>query len=193
MSAPAELTDLLLASGRGDRPAFERLYRLSSPRLYSLARWLLKRDALAEEIMQEAYVQIWRDAARFDPARASAMTWMAVIVRHCALDELRRKRPELEPGGGSAGSDEDDAMPEPGVAEADPDAGPLELALADGDRRQLGICLETLSEMQRQSILLAFLRGLTHSEVASALAAPLGSVKSWVRRGLEQLKRCLTS
>lgn len=193
MSAPAELTDLLLASGRGDRRAFERLYRLSSPRLFSLARWLLKRDALAEEIVQEAYVQIWRDAGRFDPERSAAMTWMAVIVRHRALDELRRKRPELDAGSGSSGGDDDDMPNEPGAAEADEGPGPLELALADGDRRRLGVCLDGLTDMQRQSILLAFLRGLTHTEVAAALAAPLGSVKSWVRRGLEQLKRCLTS
>lgn len=178
MSEPAELEALLLACAHGDRAAFRRLYEQTSGRLMALCRRMMRTEEQAEDVLQEAYVQIWRDAASFDPARASAATWLAVLVRHRALDALRRRREE-------ALGDEDLA------AVADETPGPLDLTLAAVDGRRLHLCLDGLGERQRESILLAFLRGLSHPQVSAAMAAPLGSVKSWIRRGLEQLKRCL--
>ncbi|TCO80291.1 RNA polymerase sigma-70 factor (ECF subfamily) [Plasticicumulans lactativorans] len=178
MNELAELEALLLACAQGDRAAFRRLYEQTSGRLMALCRRMMHTEEQAEDVLQEAYVQIWRDAASFDPARASAATWLAVLVRHRALDALRRRREE-------ALGDEELA------AVADETPGPLDLTLAAVDGRRLHLCLDGLGERQRESILLAFLRGLSHPQVSAAMAAPLGSVKSWIRRGLEQLKRCL--
>jgi RNA polymerase sigma-70 factor, ECF subfamily len=181
MNAPSEsLDELLLRCGRGDHPAFEQLYRLAAPRLFALCRRMLRNEELAEESLQESFVQIWRDAARFDPHRALATTWMGVIVRHRCLDLLRRKRPEVS-------LEDEDTFIEP----VDDGAGPLELTLRQADHHALGRCLKTLSEPQRLSITLAFYRGFSHQQLGAYLATPVGTVKSWIRRGLMQLKRCL--
>lgn len=172
--------DLLLRCGRGDHPAFEQLYRLTASRLFALCRRMLRHEELAEEALQESFVQIWRDAGQFDPHRALALTWMGVIVRHRCLDLLRRKRPEVS-------LEDDGTFIEP----ADDGPGPLELTLHHADRHALGHCLKTLSEAQRLSITLAFYRGFSHQQLSAYLATPMGTVKSWIRRGLMQLKRCL--
>lgn len=172
------LQALLADCARRDRDAFERLYRLTAPRLFAMCLSMLRREDLAEEVLQEAYLQIWRDAARFDPDRAAAMTWMAVIVRHRALDLLRRKT-EVR-----LGEQQDHDAPDTGP-------GPLEVLQRGFDNRALELCLEQLSEEQRNSIVLSFFRGFTHQQLSDYLAAPLGTVKSWIRRGLGQLKRCL--
>ncbi len=175
-----QLDELLLQCGRSDHQAFEQLYRIAAPRLFALCRRMLRREELAEEALQESFLQIWRDAAQFDPNRAMAMTWMGVIVRHRCLDLLRRRRPE--------DSLEDyDTFIEP----ADDSAGPLELTLRWADHHALGHCLKTLSESQRLSITLAFYRGFSHQQLSAYLATPVGTVKSWIRRGLIQLKQCL--
>lgn len=172
------LQALLADCARRDQSAFERLYRLTAPRLFALCISMLRREDLAEEVLQEAFLQIWRDAARFDPNRATAMTWMAVIIRHRALDLLRRRTESRfgEPEGYDA---------------PDTEPGPLEVLLRGFDNHALELCLEQLSEEQRKSIVLSFFRGFTHQQLSDYLAAPLGTVKSWIRRGLGQLKRCL--
>ncbi len=174
------LQALLARCARQDRAAFEELYRLTSPKLFSLCSYLLRRQSLAEDALQEAFMQIWRDAGRFDPARSQPMTWMGVIVRHRALDLLRRQRP--------ATSLDD----QPWLAEGEDDQpGPLEGLLDWANAQELKRCLDELTEQHRESVILAFLRGLTHQQLSEHLATPLGTVKSWVRRGLGQLQRCL--
>ena len=174
------LQGLLLACGRGDHAAFQQLYQRTAPKLFALCRRLLRREQLAEEALQEAFIQIWRDAARYDPGRSLPLTWMGVIVRHRCLDLLRRRRPES--------SLEDEAT---FVEPADDAAGPLELMLSVADSHALAHCLRTLSEQQRMCITLAFYRGFTHQQLSGYLATPVGTVKSWIRRGLQRLKRCL--
>lgn len=171
---------LLRDCARGDHDAFERLYELAAPKLFALCRRLMRRDELAEEVLQETFVQIWRDVDRYDPERALPLTWMGVIARHRCLDVLRRHRPEI-------GLDDESTFVEP----VDEGAGPLELALRVADRHALAHCLRTLSEQQRMSLTLAFYRGFTHEQLSDYLATPLGTVKSWIRRGLQQLRRCL--
>jgi RNA polymerase sigma-70 factor (ECF subfamily) len=165
---------LLAGCARRDRDAFARLYRSTSRKLFGLALRIVGREAVAEEVLQEAYVQIWRDAERFDPAYGEAMTWMAGIVRHRAIDAVRRRRPEV-----SASGDDDARIPEPSEWPQHVDA----LALRH--------CLEELGPEQQRSITLAYYAGMTHVELSRALAAPVGTVKSWIRRGLVQLKGCL--
>lgn len=175
-----DLATLLYQTALGDQRAFDRLYRLTSPQMYGAALALLRRRDLAEDVLQEAYVKVWHAAGSYQPERGSPLTWLGTIVRRCAIDRLRRRRQEGE----SLPEEEWDAI-------ADDAPGPLQAAIADADARRLGICLDQLDERQRESVALAFLHGLTHSELAERLAAPLGTVKAWVRRGLDKLRTCL--
>lgn len=175
-----DLATLIYRTALGDRRAFDSLYRQTSPQLFGAAIALLRRRDIAEEVLQEAYVKVWHSASSYQAERGSATTWLGTIVRRCAIDRLRRRHLEGE------------SLPEEEWAEIADDApGPLQNVLADADARRLGNCLEHLDERQRESVSLAFFHGLTHSELATHLAAPLGTVKAWVRRGLDKLRTCL--
>ncbi|HEY9398181.1 MAG TPA: sigma-70 family RNA polymerase sigma factor [Burkholderiales bacterium] len=179
------LQHLLLACARQDREAFALLYRTTSPKLYGIALRILKRADWAEEILQECYVSIWTHAGTYAAGRAAPMTWMTSIVRNRCLDALRR--PSLEVV--LQATEPDGANPLDGFASDRPD--PLDQLAQASDARALRGCLEALEARQRQAILLAFYEGLTHTELALQLRQPLGTVKTWVRRGLERLKGCL--
>ncbi|MCB1714131.1 MAG: sigma-70 family RNA polymerase sigma factor [Candidatus Competibacteraceae bacterium] len=181
MPPPPELLQKLLrACAQSDHDAFAQLYQQAAPKLFALCRYMLRDDNLAEEALQETFVQIWRDAADYNPHRALAMTWMSVIARHRCLDLLRRRQATL--------SLDDDLSQLELVDQA---AGPLELTAHWSDRQALGRCLKTLTEQQRLSITMAFYRGFSHQQLSAYLAIPIGTVKSWIRRGLNQLQRCL--
>lgn len=175
-----ELALLIHQTALGDQRAFDRLYRQTSPQMFGVALALLRRRDLAEDVLQEAYVKVWHAASTYQAERGSATTWLGTIVRRCAIDRLRRRRQE-----GVSLTEEDWA------AIADDSPGPLQNVMADADARRLGICLDQLDERQRESVALAFFHGLTHSELAERLASPLGTVKAWVRRGLDRLRSCL--
>lgn len=171
---------LIAATAEGDRSAFAALYQEASGRLMAIALRMMGRRELAEEILQEAFVAIWRRAGQFDETRGRSFTWLAAIVRYRAIDRLRagrRERQEVELPDDSEGS-----LPETLVFDPRFD-GPEAIAVRD--------CLGRLSEEQRRAILLAYYYGLTHEELAERLGAPLGTVKSRVRRGLLQLRACL--
>ncbi len=141
---------------------------------------LLGRQDLAEEVLQEAFVRIWYNASRYEAHLAAPMTWMINITRNLAIDQLRKRREQPLADG------QQDALL---------DEGPSAYERLDSEReaRALNRCLDTLDGMQRQSITVAYFQGLSCSELAEHLAAPLGSVKSWIRRGMERLRRCLES
>ena len=172
------LIALVRGCARGDERALARLYRLTAPRLFALALAILKDRGNAEEALQESFVSIWSNAHRFEPERGSVMTWMVTIVRNRAFTLLRRRHPRAE----AMAAAED-------VPAAAPD--PLESALRSSALRALATCLERLEPKQRMTIQLAYLQGYTHQELAQRLSAPLGTVKSWIRRGLVSLKDCL--
>jgi RNA polymerase sigma-70 factor (ECF subfamily) len=180
MTGPDPLKDLLAACAQRDRAAFSRLYQSTSAKLYGVAVRILRREDWAEEVLQECYVSIWTHAPEYRPALAAPMTWMTSIVRNRCLDWLRRPRAEV--------ADEDGALVE--SAESD-NPGPLAELERAKDARALARCLQGLEAKQRQAIALAFYDGLSHSELASHLREPLGTVKTWVRRGLLRLKSCL--
>lgn len=152
----------------GDRVAFRLLYASTAPRLHAIALRMSRRGDLAQDAVQECYLRIWRKAGSFDPARGLALPWMATILRHVVLDRLPAERPY-----------EDVAEVEIAVPPAEP-----------GEVR-LHSCLKRLAEMQLKAVLLVYYDGLTHVEVSERLAVPLGTAKSWVRRGIESLKTCL--
>lgn len=193
-SAPSsrsdELAALLARVSLGDRAGFATLYRLTAAHLLGVVLRINSDRAQAEDLLQEVYVKIWGAAGSFDAQRAQPMTWMTSIARHRAIDSLRRKQVEPQWVTTRAGAepDEDDELLD---QLASSDAGPMELLGQAVQARSVAICLKGLTAEQQQTLALAFYQGLSHSEVADQLRQPLGTVKSWVRRGLLALRSCL--
>ena len=177
-----QLNELLIRCGNRDADAFKQLYNSSSPRLYALCKRLMRDDELAEDVLQEGFVKIWNNAASFVTGRGSAMTWMTTIVRNQALDKLRmaKSRPVLAQEG------EYETL-EFASSELAPDS----LKELSDDTQQLLHCMNQLKPEQRECIMAAFYYGNTHDELAEKLSRPLGTVKAWIRRGIEQLRHCL--
>ena len=175
------ITELMARCALRDQRAFAELYRQTSAKLYGVAIRILRRQDWAEEVLQESFVNIWNHIADYSTSRSAPMTWMTAIVRNRALDWLRR--PNLERG------DEDYDL----LVEALPDdaPGPETLLGNSRDARALADCLKQLSGNQRQTIMLAYAHGLSHGELASHLKEPLGTVKTWIRRGLDRLRGCM--
>jgi RNA polymerase sigma-70 factor, ECF subfamily len=174
------LEALLAQVAIGNRAAFDTLYRNTASRLFGICLRVLTQRAEAEDALQDVYTAVWRKAAQFDPAKASATSWLAMIARNKAIDRLRalpsrQSRSSLE------------------LAEnvADPGASPPQQVQTATDRAQLDHCLERLEPRRRSLIRAAFFDGLTYEELAAKIEAPLGSIKSWIRRGLMQLRECL--
>lgn len=161
----------------GDSAAFRRLYDAESPRLYGLALRITGQAALAADAVHDTFLQVWQKAARFDPARGSAAAWLTALVRYRAIDLVRSRARE------TSGV----AIPE----RADPSPGALDALLANAAGAALHRCLATLDDNPRQAIVLAFVEGRSHADLAQDLGAPLGTIKSWIRRGLIALKACL--
>ena len=173
-----ELDPLLRSVATGDRRALADLYRRTSAKLYGICVRLLGSQAEAEEVLQEVYVTVWRKAERFDPTKASPITWLAVLARNKAIDRLRRRRPETNPINDAAE-----------IADEQPSA--LEVLESAQERDRLNGCLEELEDRQRLMIRAAFLDGATYPELAEREGVPLGTMKSWIRRGLLRLRGCL--
>jgi RNA polymerase sigma-70 factor (ECF subfamily) len=179
---PDHLARLLAATGGGDQRAFAELYQACSAHLYGLLLRILQRRDWADEALQDCFLRVWQKSETYAPERGAPLTWLLTIARYRALDLLRMKRPEV-------------AMPEEGeeppLALADPGENPAQRAEEAQGVGQLQDCLRGLQDEQRRSVLLAYYEGYTHQELARAMAAPLGTVKSWVRRGLLRLRECL--
>ncbi len=175
------LAALLARCALGSQAAFAELYRATSPKLFGVALRILRREDWAEEVLQESYVNVWNHAADYAGAKSAPLTWMTSIVRNRCLDWLRRPQQE------TAGEEYDIAVEN----WRDENPGPMEQLLASSEAAALARCLDKLEGRQRQSIMLAFFHGLSHSELAAHLKQPLGTVKTWVRHGLARLKRCL--
>jgi len=184
------LADLLSRIALGDRAAFDRLYRDTSTHLLGVILRIQSDRAQAEDVLQEVYVNVWRAAQSFNPALSQARTWLNSIARNRAIDSLRRRQSEPQTVSRfQAGPDEDETDMLQDIAADTP--GPLALLEQAAEARALGECMQHLSGEQQHSLALAYYQGLTHAEVAQQLGHPLGTVKSWVRRGLQSLKTCL--
>ena len=176
-STSPSLEELLLACARQDQQAFKSLYDELSPPLYAMCLEMLKNRALAEEALQEGFLQVWRDAGKYDSGKSKPQTWVSVIVRYRALDIIRRvKRPEPN------------EVDLPGLRES---VGPMSQLQKRYARQDVRDCLDSLGDKHKDAILLAFFRGLTHRQISDVMISPLGTVKSWIRRGLGKLKTCL--
>lgn len=175
-----QLRQLLAQCSLGNRRAFETLYRSVSPRLHGVALRFMGRPDLAEEVLQESFVRIWHNASRYEAHLSAPLTWMINITRNQAIDQLRKHRDR------PLGDFEEQIL----VDESPSAHDQLNSAR---EANALSRCLDSLESMQRQSITVAYFQGLSCAELADHLAAPLGSVKSWIRRGMERLRRCLES
>jgi RNA polymerase sigma factor (sigma-70 family) len=191
-----DLARLLALAGLGDRAAFAKLYDRTSAHLFAVVLRINRDRSQAEDILQDVYVKVWRSAKSFDAAQSQPLTWLTSIARNGAIDSLRRKQtqPQIQSFAANTGPGDD-----PGDDKdfydtvVDDAAGPLELLSQMTEARALSLCMKGLNPQQRQCVALAFYDGLSHAEVAEQLRQPLGSVKSWVRRGLLALKSCLES
>ena len=193
-----DLARLLARTGLGDRAAFATLYDRTSGHLFAVVLRINRDRGQAEDILQEVFVKVWRAAQTFDVAQSQPLTWLTSIARNRAIDSLRRlqTQPQVLPfaaaeGSGAGGDAPDDRDFYDTVA--DDAAGPMELLSQASEARALSRCMQVLNAQQRQCVALAFYDGLSHAEVAEKLHQPLGTVKSWVRRGLLALKGCLQS
>jgi RNA polymerase sigma factor (sigma-70 family) len=173
-----ELVVLMDACAAGDRQAFAKLYERTSAKLYGICLRVVGNEPEAQDVLQETYLRIWQKAERFDSTKASPITWLAVLARNKSIDRLRQRSmptQELE----SAYGVEDDAPT------------PFEIIERDQGHARLADCLGELEEGPRTAIRSAFLDGVTYAELAQRQDVPVGTMKSWIRRGLQRLRGCL--
>lgn len=174
-----DLDRLLQHTGRNDQKAFAELYHRTSSKLFGVCLRMLRDRGEAEEVLQETYAAVWRRAASFDATRASAITWLVTLSRNKAIDRLRQHREQL--------LDDAEGM------DVAVDTRPTPAAEAESSQeyRRLQRCLDELEPEQQSSVREAFFSGATYSELAVRCKVPIGTMKSWIRRSLIQLRKCL--
>jgi RNA polymerase sigma factor (sigma-70 family) len=175
-----QLSAALARVAAGDRAALELVYRDTSAKLFGVCLRILNDRREAEDVLQEVYITVWRKAGVFDPARASPITWLVAIARNRSIDRIRsgsilRRAEPVE-----SADEVRDPAPDPAAM----------LETADMQMRLAG-CLQDLEERQSTAIRAAFLDGLTYEQLAERMSVPLGTMKSWIRRGLLKLRTCL--
>jgi RNA polymerase sigma factor (sigma-70 family) len=174
-----ELARLVHACAARDRQALRKIYDLMAGQMLAGMMRILKRRALAEEALQDVFVSIWQRAAQFEGARGPARIWLMAIARHRAIDVLRSERVDLY-------RDADvELVPEPAIE------GISDWSSAGRSAAALARCFQELSGEQRRGIELAFVNGYSHADIARVTGEPLGTIKSWIRRGLASLRACL--
>jgi RNA polymerase sigma-70 factor (ECF subfamily) len=183
MPTADDLIDLMSRVALRDRSAFERLYRATCAHLLGVAFRMLGNRDRAEEVLQEAFMNVWHSAGGYNPNVATPMTWLINIVRNKAIDTLRSGRSERA----STMALDDEALD---VADEDR-LQPQHLFDDSLVSQKIDRCMGELHAAQRQALALAYYRGMVHTDIAAVLGAPLGTVKAWVRRGLDKLKACL--
>jgi RNA polymerase sigma-70 factor (ECF subfamily) len=172
--------ELLRRVARGDEDAFRALYDLVAPRVYGLARRVVRDPAQAEEVAQEALVEVWRNAPRFDPSKGSASAWVMTIAHRRAVDRVRAAQ---------AGADRERRVAAASVDTPYDDV--VEGVTASLEQQQVRRCLQGLTDLQREAITLAYYDGYSYREVAEKLDAALPTIKSRLRDGLIRLRDCL--
>jgi RNA polymerase sigma factor (sigma-70 family) len=179
IAAPDPLAELLPRIAQGDRAALRQLYQATSAKLFGVCLRILSNRDESEDVLQEVYLTIWRRADRFEAGRASVMTWISTIARNRAIDRLRARGPLAYAQPVDELEIEDEA----------PRAEALLEAAQSGEA--LAACLSELDDRTEKVIRTAFFEGVTYEALAQRMETPLGTVKSWIRRGLLKLKGCL--
>jgi RNA polymerase sigma-70 factor (ECF subfamily) len=176
----SQLAAALVRVAAGDRAALRIIYQDTSAKLFGVCLRILKDRNEAEDVLQDVYVTVWRKAAAFDPGRASPITWLVAIARNRAIDRLRA----------SAVSRRIEPI-EAADAVSDPAPAAVERVEQAQQQQRLARCLEELEARHASAIRAAFLDGATYEELAARMSVPLGTMKSWIRRGLLKLRVCL--
>jgi RNA polymerase sigma-70 factor (ECF subfamily) len=176
------LVELLSSVANRDREAFAALYQATSLKLFGVVLRILKRKALAEDILQDVYIKIWEHAGDFNASRGSVIAWMAAIARNRALDEVRRG-PHLVSSEDVPGFDD--------IASDEPHA--LDRISRSEDYNRLKHCLDGIEDQKRSMVLLAYHDGLSREVLAQHFGQPVATIKTWLRRSLQSLKECLGS
>jgi len=175
----AHLAEILRRISTADKAALGALYSMTAAKLFGVCLRICGERQAAEDVLQEVYLTIWKRAGSYDPARASPITWLATIARNRAIDWRRAQ-------GARPTSPLEEA---PDIADSRPLAS--QMLIDSQDAARLHHCLDQLEERQRIAIRTAFFDGMTYAELAERQAVPLGTMKSWVRRGLRRLKECV--
>jgi RNA polymerase sigma-70 factor (ECF subfamily) len=173
------LVEALRDVAQGDRAALKSVYDATSAKLFGICLRISRDRELAEDVLQDVYLKVWRRAGRFDAARASPITWLAAIARNTAIDAIRKRGRRDEVSDDVLADFEDDTPRADSLVEQ------------RQDRARVVDCLDTLDGEQKRSIREAFFGGFTYSELADRRGVPLGTMKSWIRRGLARMKECL--
>ncbi len=173
-----EIAGLISRTALRDRPAFARLYEMTSPKLFAVALRILKNRAEAEDALQEIYVKVWNRADRFAGGGSSPVGWLIAIARNHAIDILRARR-----------SGHDDIEDHGELADRGP--SPEASAVAASERQRLDDCLGRLDGPKAESVRGAYLEGYSYQELAERHAIPLNTMRTWLRRSLMKLKECL--
>jgi RNA polymerase sigma-70 factor, ECF subfamily len=178
-TARHRLQDLMIAVGRGDQHAFSQLYGPTKSKMFGVALAIVRRRELAEEVLQDAYTRIWQNAGRFDPLMSSPVTWMVAIVRHRAIDVLRRLKSEFEL---------DECLLVNLVAD---DRSPLDQIQLTQDGSQALAALLELPPLQRQLIIAAYIHGESRAQLAVKFGSPANTIKTWLRRALLEMRTAM--
>ncbi len=178
-----ELAQALGRAGEGDRAAFRRVYEATSAKLLGVTLRILADRQLAEDVLQDTYLTVWRKAGSFDASRASPITWLVTIARNRAIDRLRS----------GAAMRNSTPIDEAVTVIADDAPSPAQALEAGDDARRLNDCLGRLDDKTGGAIRTAFIEGVTYDALAARENVPLGTMKSWIRRGLMRLRMCLES
>lgn len=174
-----DLESLLGRIASGDRSSFERLYAATSSKLFGIILRITRDRALAEDVLQETFVRIWRNASRYEAASGRPVTWMASIARNASIDAVRQRQAQAR-----RFDDADDD-----ILASVPDSAAS--AVHPTEREALRDCLGRLEEEQRACVLAAYLDGRSREELAERFARPVGTIKTWLHRGLAKLRECL--
>ena len=179
MLTPAELVGLIEEVAKRDQAAFERLYGATRAKLFGVVLRILRRQDLAEEVIQETYVKVWNSAGQFNPAVSSPITWMAAIARNRAIDIVRKR-------GESSIEEEPEAMD---VAAETPD--PLARREMSEELKRLLECVGRLEPDRQKLVLLAYYNGWSREQLAAKFGTPVNTVKTWLRRSMIEIRACL--
>jgi RNA polymerase sigma-70 factor, ECF subfamily len=178
VNAPVSLEEMLALIASGEHAAFRAVYAQAGPKLFAICLRMMKVKDQAEDVFQEAFVKIWERSWQFDPGKGEALAWLASVTRNCALDRLRKAKIPHVP------------FDETVVEAIDAQATSFSVAWA-GESRDLRGCLGQVRENYRNSVVLVYMNGLSYQELACQLGKPVNTVKSWVRRGLMELRECM--
>lgn len=178
---PQQLEELLALCSLNDQSAFAQLYQHVAAKLNGIAYRVLNNTEIANEVLQEAFVQIWKNAGEYRSDKAEPMTWMASIVRYRAYDRIKFEKRRIE--GSQMKADIDNFDDIPNIQNDATQACEM--------NQQLSICLDALESNQRESVLMAYYYGFSRDEISTKFDTPVNTIKSWLRRGIERLQQCL--